>query len=338
MPPLLTMLLTARLVHAESGRRVVEVRACEGDRLLGSALGEAADAEMAEDRARERLLKRLQPSVAPEIALDGHHSDAATAHRADRTVAAADISQRQLIRFPLGDSKEGASQAGVNEAAEPDVPGPNEQAGGIQPATTSVQATDRQPRVDITDPGGPDPGSEPRSEAATIPVAPVPHSTGSSAARIDHPARESPDRIQEPIPDPEDWSSDLAALELQLRRLGWEREREATYLQRAFGHPSRNRLTNYSDLRAYLHALEGMPAGSEPGSAPVPLRRSELLSQCDALLAQLGWNADMGRSFLERELQAASRQQLNDQQLLHFNMLLESELLAAGLNQASVLP
>ena len=168
--------------------------------------------------------------------------------------------------------------------------------------------------MDSTDPGGPDPNTDPPT-------------TGSSAARI-----------QEPIPDPEDWSSDLAALELQLRRLGWEREREATYLQRAFGHPSRNRLTNYSDLRAYLHALEGMPAGSEPASAPVPLRRSELLSQCDALLAQLGWNADMGRSFLERELQAASRQQLNDQQLLHFNMLLESELLAAGLNQAPVVP
>jgi hypothetical protein len=313
MPPLLTMLLTARLVHAESGRRVVEVRASEGDRLLGSALGEAADAEMAEDRARERLLKRLQPSVAPAVALDGLLSDAATRERPDRAVVSVESRQRQPIRFPPGITQGDDTQAAA-----------------------SNQATDRQPRVDITDPGGPDPGTDPRTEAATIPVAPAPPSTGSSAARIDGPARESLDQILEPIPDPEDWSSDLAALELQLRRLGWEREREAIYLQRAFGHPSRNRLTNYSDLRAYLHALEGMPAGSEPASAPVPLRRSELLSQCDALLAQLGWNADMGRSFLERELQAASRQQLNDQQLLHFNMLLESELLAADPNQAPV--
>ncbi|MCX5948011.1 MAG: hypothetical protein NTY67_07455 [Cyanobacteria bacterium] len=302
MPPLLTMLLTAHLVHAESGRRVVEVRACEGERLLGSALGEAADAEMAEDRARERLLKRLQPSVAPEVALHGRHSEAADKNCTDSAVVSVESRQRQLIRFPLGSTKEDDIQASA----------PN-------------QASDRQPRVDSTDPGGPDPGTDPPT-------------TGSSAARIDDPARESPDRIQEPIPDPEDWSSDLAALDLQLRRLGWEREREATYLQRAFGHPSRNRLTNYSDLRAYLHALERMPAGSEPASVPVPLRRSELLSQCDALLAQLGWNADMGRSFLERELQAESRQQLNDQQLLHFNMLLESELLAAGLNQAPVVP
>jgi hypothetical protein len=140
------------------------------------------------------------------------------------------------------------------------------------------------------------------------------------------------------VPDPEDWSGELAALELQLRRLGWQRDQEAAYLQRAFGHPSRNRLTNYGDLLAYLHTLEGLGAGADPALAPVPLRRSELLSQCDALLSQLGWDAEQGRALLERELQVTSRQQLNDQQLLHFNMLLESETLAAGHNQAPALP
>ena len=133
-------------------------------------------------------------------------------------------------------------------------------------------------------------------------------------------------------------AADLAALELQLRRLGWNRQQEAIYLQRAFGHPNRNRLTNYSDLRAYLAVLEGLAAGSEASTASVPLRRSELLNQCQALLAQLGWNADQGRAFLERELQAASRQQLNDHQLLHFNMLLETEMLAATSHQAPVVP
>jgi len=144
--------------------------------------------------------------------------------------------------------------------------------------------------------------------------------------------------MAEPVPDPEDWSGELAALELQLRRLGWQRDQEAAYLQRAFGHPSRNRLTNYGDLLAYLHALEGLGAGADPALAPVPLRRSELLSQCDALLSQLGWDAEQGRALLERELQVTSRQQLNDQQLLHFNMLLESETLAAGHHQAPALP
>jgi hypothetical protein len=64
--------------------------------------------------------------------------------------------------------------------------------------------------------------------------------------------------------------------------------------------------------------------------ASVPLRRSELLAQGDALLAQLGWSAEQGRAFLERELNRVSRQQLNDMQLLQFNMLLEGELLAGA--------
>ena len=137
------------------------------------------------------------------------------------------------------------------------------------------------------------------------------------------------DPVEEPPADPEDWSQELAALDLQLRRLGWAREQESIYLQRAFGHPSRSRLTHYSDLRAYLLALEGLERGSDPAVATVPLRRSELLAQGDALLLRLGWSAEQGRAFLGRELQRVSRQQLSDVQLLQFNMLLEGELLAA---------
>jgi hypothetical protein len=119
----------------------------------------------------------------------------------------------------------------------------------------------------------------------------------------------------------------LARLDLELRRLSWSREQEAEYLHRAFGHPSRSRLTSYADLKAYLGALEGLSAGAEPASSPVPLRRRDLLAQCDQLLVALGWNGEQGRRFLEQQLGVASRQQLADTQLLHFNMLLEGELL-----------
>jgi hypothetical protein len=152
---------------------------------------------------------------------------------------------------------------------------------------------------------GPDPGAEPPTELQGDPQ-------------------------EEPPADPEDWSQELTAVDLQLRRLGWNREAEGVYLQRAFGHPSRSRLTRYNDLRAYLMALETLERGSDPAVAGVPLRRSELLAQGDALLAQLGWSAEQGRAFLERELNRVSRQQLNDMQLLQFNMLLEGELLAGA--------
>ncbi|MFM8543527.1 MAG: hypothetical protein ACKOAP_00785, partial [Vulcanococcus sp.] len=57
-------LLKARLVHAEPGSRVVEVSAWRGEQCLGSCLGEAADAEQAEQRARQRLQGLLEATPA----------------------------------------------------------------------------------------------------------------------------------------------------------------------------------------------------------------------------------------------------------------------------------
>ena len=144
-----------------------------------------------------------------------------------------------------------------------------------------------------------------------------------------------PEPEAEPPADPDDWSSELAQLDLQLKRLGWSREQEATYLLRAFGHSSRSRLTTYADLLAYLRALERFQAGEDPGSCAVPLKRSDLLGQSDQLLSQLGWTANQGRQLLESRFQRSSRQQLSDSQLLEFNMLLESELLNTPLSSES---
>jgi hypothetical protein len=131
----------------------------------------------------------------------------------------------------------------------------------------------------------------------------------------------------EPPADPEDWSDELAELDVQLQRIGWDRSQEGNYLQRAFGHPSRNRLTAYADLVSYLRCLRNLPSGSDANSAPVPLRRKDLLEQCDQLLRSLQWDANRGRQLLEEQFQLSSRQQLSDEQLLQFNMLLEEELM-----------
>ena len=242
------MQLKARLVHAEAGRRVVRVSAWQQGACLGSALGEAESAEVAEDRAIERLQQRL----------------GATATAAPR---------------PASTAPEAAA-APVNPT----------------PARSSVI---RRASAEV-------------SETST-PAEPPP----------------SPDRplLEELQPAPDDWSDELAALDLQLQQLGWGRDQEATYLQRAFGHPSRSRLTSYGDLSAYLKTVQQLSPGSDPASAPVPLRRADLLSQCDQMLQQLQWDASQGRAFLEEHFQLASRQQLSDEQLLHFNMLLEGELM-----------
>jgi hypothetical protein len=159
------------------------------------------------------------------------------------------------------------------------------------------------------------------------PARPGPAPATPAAAAAPPPPAAPPPAAAEPAADPEDWSSELAGLDLQLRRLSWSRDQEAAYLLRAFGHPSRSRLTSYADLKAYLTALEGLAPAADPTSAPVPLRRRDLLTQSDQLLGQLGWRGEQARQFLEQQLGATSRQQLNDSQLLHFNMLLEGELL-----------
>ena len=284
------MLLQAQLVHAESGRRVVLVSAHDGQRLLGSALGEAPDAEQAEDRALERLLQRLGAPAEVSEGRPAAPRPVARPRQAAQVVQAAQASQpAQATLLPLAPPLEAS--------AAPPTPTASAPSAAAEPAPPEPQPSEAQPSQ--PQPTEPEPGPEPA----------------------------------EPPPlDPDDWSSELAQLELQLQRIGWNREQEGLYLQRAFGHPSRSRITTYADLAAYLRSLEALEPGADPSLAAVPLRRRDLLSQCDQLLGQLGWEAARGRSFLEQQLGVSSRSQLSDAQLLAFNMLLEGELIAAPAN------
>ncbi len=272
----MSMEVRVRLVHADAQVRVVHVSAYAGEQLLGSALGEASDAEAAEDRALQRLMARLAAAPTPGAAIGP-------------AVAA--------IPAPI---------------AAKNLSGPA--------AAASASATPHQPQPDSAARGPTEHPTAPPSEATSSPPAPI-----AAAA-----APTAPEPAAEPPADPEDWSSELLHLDRELQRLQWGRAEEEVYLQRAFGHPSRNRLTSYADLLAYLRAIEALGTPADPAAAAVPMRRQDLLNQCDALLRQLGWPRERARQFLESQLQVSSRQQLSDQDLLQFNLLLEGELLAAG--------
>lgn len=302
----------ARLVHAESGRRVVQVSARRDDQLLGSALGEAATAEEAEDRALQRLQQRLC----------GDDDTPRAAHRPG-VAALRPPADPTALQHTIG-----SAAAAAPEWDSAGGPGPEP----LPAPPRAMAAAERLPGSGAADApmGGTAevaPSRPHRRRQATDPAA-DPDPPGVVTAGPSTEAAHEADPLEEPATDPEDWSQELTALDLQLRRLGWNRQQEGLYLQRAFQHPSRSRLTRYSDLQAYLQALEGLAAGSDPALAPVPLRRADLLALGDDLLVRLGWSAERGRAFLERHLQRISRRQLSDAQLLHFNMLLESELLA----------
>lgn len=213
------------------------------------------------------------------------------------TAEAAEEQARQRLQLQLRQPQPPA-------AATPSMPAP------ADPAPPTVEPEVRQPPASgssaAESPGDGSPGRPPAAAAA------------------------EPTVLEEPAADPEDWSAELARIDLALKRIGWQRDQEGLYLERAFGHPSRSRLTTYNDLLAYLRLVEQLETGADPRTAPVPLRRADLLEQSNALLGQLGWDALRGRQFLEQQLGRGSRQQLNDAELLQFNILLEEALLAAG--------
>jgi len=260
-----------QLVHAEQGRRVVQVRAQRNGQLLGSALGEGTTAEEAEDRAIQRLAARLKPATPEAPPATSPPASAPAASKAPAPTKAPSSAPAQALAQPPAPAQ-APSKIAADTIAEPSLPAIPTR------ASNGASAEDAE--------GGPAPGN-----------------------------------------DPEDWSTELARLDLQLQRLGWSRDQEGVYLERAFGHPSRNRLTHYGDLLAYLNTVETLAPGADPSTANVPLRRRDLLGQCDQLLAQLQWDAATGRSFLEQHFSLTSRQQLSDSQLLQFNMLLEGALM-----------
>jgi hypothetical protein len=298
------MEVRVQLVHADAQVRVVHVSAYAGEQLLGSALGEASDAEAAEDRALQRLMARLAAAPPPGAAIGP--AVAATPVQVPPASAAA------AIPAPIAAKNQSAPAAAASASATSHQPHPE----------SAAKAPTEHP--------APPPGEATSSRLAPIAAPPAEPAAAALAPALEPAAEPAPEPAAEPPADPEDWSSELLHLDRELQRLQWGRAEEEVYLQRAFGHPSRNRLTSYADLLAYLRAIEALGSPADPATAAVPMRRQDLLSQCDALLRQLGWPRERARQFLESQLQVSSRQQLSDQDLLQFNLLLEGELLAAG--------
>ena len=252
------------ICHIDSNRCVVRVSGIEGDQVLGSSLGEAADAEQAEDRARERLMERVLKTN--------------SLSRGKKATEDPIKKQEEGVVKPLK-GQQGATNKEQNPAKPSSIQLSEEQTS--QPNTISGQFTEQ-----IQEP----------SEAPT---------------------------------DPDDWSEELTAIDLELKRIGWTREHEHLYLERAHGHGSRHKLTRYSDLVSYLNKLKSLEVGAEAGAVQTPLRRSDLITQGDEMLTTLNWNQERAKSFLQSKLGATSRQQLSDEQLLEFNMFLEEQTMKA---------
>jgi len=125
--------------------------------------------------------------------------------------------------------------------------------------------------------------------------------------------------------DPEDWSNELAELDLELSRIGWKKEEEQKYLERRFGYTNRHNIVKYSEIKTLIKGLRTINPGDKATEVPLVLDRQELLKECDLLLETLNWNQDQAREYLEETMKVKSRQSLNDKDLLRFNLLLREK-------------
>ena len=122
--------------------------------------------------------------------------------------------------------------------------------------------------------------------------------------------------------EPSDWSNELTAIDLEIKRLKWSREDEINFLEKSLGYNSRNKITNYNDILKYLSLLRNIDNKNQ--SSKYNLNLNDLISESDKILTDLSWNHVQGREFLQKEFNVSTRKELNQEQLLSFVEKLKS--------------
>tara|TARA_Y100001968_G_scaffold54900_1_gene46136 strand:- start:333 stop:1010 length:678 start_codon:yes stop_codon:yes gene_type:complete len=116
--------------------------------------------------------------------------------------------------------------------------------------------------------------------------------------------------------EPNDWSSDLATIDLELKRLGWNRDNEIEFLKQHFGHNNRNKITRHKELLDYLNLLKNIDITVKTDL--IPERQKKLIEESDIILKELSWDHNNGREYLQKEFNVSTRKDLDANQLVTF--------------------
>ena len=116
--------------------------------------------------------------------------------------------------------------------------------------------------------------------------------------------------------EPNDWSSELTAIDAEIERLKWSRDDEINFLEKTFGYNNRNKITSYSDLVKYLSLLKkpDIPNQFKVSNGNI----NTLIEESDIILRDLSWDHKQGREFLQKEFNVLTRKELSETQLFSF--------------------
>ncbi|AIQ97158.1 hypothetical protein [Prochlorococcus sp. MIT 0801] len=116
--------------------------------------------------------------------------------------------------------------------------------------------------------------------------------------------------------EPNDWSSELTAIDAEIERLKWSRDDEINFLEKTLGYNNRNKITSYTDIVKYLSLLK-----KTDNKNPFKVSNGNLntlIEESDIILRDLSWDHKQGREFLQKEFNVLSRNELNESQLVSF--------------------
>ena len=116
--------------------------------------------------------------------------------------------------------------------------------------------------------------------------------------------------------EPNDWSSELTAIDAEIERLKWSRDDEINFLEKTLGYNNRNKITSYADIVKYLSLLKrtGIPNQFKVSNGNL----NTLIEESDIILRDLSWDHKQGREFLQKEFNVLTRKELSETQLVSF--------------------
>ena len=116
--------------------------------------------------------------------------------------------------------------------------------------------------------------------------------------------------------EPNDWSSELTAIDAEIERLKWSRDDEINFLEKTLGYNNRNKITCYADIVKYLSLLKKTDIPNQFKVSNGNL--NTLIEESDIILRDLSWDHKQGREFLQKEFNVLTRKELSETQLVSF--------------------
>ena len=108
--------------------------------------------------------------------------------------------------------------------------------------------------------------------------------------------------------------------------MGWDKVKENEFLNKEFDCKNRSRITTYKLLNEFLSKLKSIKSEKVYPQHNDVNYRAEILNQIDQILEKLHWDENHGRNFLYKKLNVTSRQNLNNEKLAEFALLLKDQL------------